>query len=37
LPMFPQLTALQQARVADEVVRFVQHQSSNLEVALPRA
>ena len=32
LPMFPHLTADQQVRVADGVIRFVQHQSSKLEV-----
>ena len=36
LPMFPQLTAEQQATVAGEVFRFVEQQSSRLEVAGPR-
>jgi dTDP-4-amino-4,6-dideoxygalactose transaminase len=37
LPMFPQLTADQQGRVTDEALRFVEQQSSRLEVAGPRA
>ncbi len=37
LPMFPQLKAEQQVVVADEALRFVDNQSSRLEVAGPRA
>lgn len=37
LPMFPQLQAKQQLVVANEVLRFVEHQSSRLEVTGPRA
>lgn len=36
LPMFPQLTAEQQATVADAALRCVEQQSSRLEVAGPR-
>ena len=37
MPMFPQLKAEQQATVADEALRFMEYQSSRLEVAGPRA
>jgi dTDP-4-amino-4,6-dideoxygalactose transaminase len=37
LPMFPQLKAEQQARIAEETLLFVEHQSSRLEVAGPKA
>jgi len=37
LPMFPQLTADQQATVAEEALSYVEQQSSRLEVAGPRA